>query len=127
MLTPKEALAKDGTIPVSMGRGRLSREGIERCKWLVANKGWDIKGYSLETSPQKSTEKAVVKKVPQTNEKVIQDYVILYDLKLYKAVAENGKIYTLRECCNNCRVSLVQCHCGSPTILGDIPVSILPK
>jgi hypothetical protein len=125
-MTPKEALAKDGRVPVSMGRGRLSREGIARCKELVAE-GWVINGYSVDTSPSKSTEKTVVKKVPQTNEKVIQDFVILYDLRLYKAVAENGKTYTLRECCNNCRVSLVQCHCGKPTILGDIQVSIVPQ
>lgn len=124
MMTPKEALAKDG-YPVKLGRGRLSREAIERCKELAA-KGWNIKGYSVET-PKSAAETVVVKKVKPTTEKVIADYTILYEEKSYKAVGDNGKDYTMREVCNNCRVSLVQCHCGKPTILGNIAVAITAR
>lgn len=45
----------------------------------------------------------------------------------YRAVAnENGKkvVYSLRECCNTCKVSLVNHMCEFPTILGGIRVTI---
>lgn len=124
MMTPKEALAKDGVVPVTMGRGRLSREAIERCKYLVSQ-GWSIKGYTRDTSvPRSATAPVAVKRVKPNNEKVVQEYVILYDEKLYKAVAADGKEYGMREVCNSCMVSLVQNHCDQPTILGGILVSI---
>lgn len=127
MMTPKEALAKDGTIPVVMGKGRLSREGIERCKWLVANKGWEIKGYALDTAPKSASAPAAVKQVAPQNVKVVREYTILYDEKAYKAVTAKGKEYGMREVCNTCRVSLVQNVCEHPTILGGIPVSIVAR
>lgn len=45
----------------------------------------------------------------------------------YRAVSwENGKrkVWSLRECCNVCRVSLVNHSCDHPTILGNIVVKI---
>lgn len=126
MMTPKEALAKDGRVPVSMGRGRLSREAIARCKELVAE-GWVIKGYALDNSPKSVAEPVAVKKVPASNEKVVQEFTILYDESAYKAVTADGKEYGMREVCNTCRVSLVQNMCPAPTILGDISVSIVPR
>ena len=128
-MTPKQALIKDGTIPVKEGRGRLSREGIERCEWLVKNKGWDIKGYSLSSTPATETTAAekVVKRVNPANEKVVQDYTILYDERDFKAVGTDKKVWSMREVCNTCRVSLVQNICEHPTILGGIPVTIVPK
>jgi hypothetical protein len=125
MMTPKEALQKDG-FPVSMGRGRLSREAIARCKELVAQ-GWVIKGYALDSSPKSVDQPVAVKKVPAGTEKVVQEFTILYDEKNYRAVASNGKEYGMREVCNICRVSLVQNHCDNPTILGDIAVTIEPR
>lgn len=125
MMTKKEALAKDG-FPVVMGKGRLSREANARIEELVAL-GWDIQGY-VRTSPKSVTSPVAVKKVPvSSSEKVVQEYVILYDERMYKAVADNGKEYGMREVCNNCMVSLVQNHCPNPTILGDIAVTILPR
>lgn len=129
MMTPKQALEKDGTIPVKQGRGRLSADAVERCKWLVANKGWSIKGYSVSdtvATPDKPTEK-VVKKVAVNNEKVIQDFVILFDERMFKAIGVDKKEWGMREVCNSCRVSLVQCHCDNPTILGGISVKIVPR
>lgn len=35
-----------------------------------------------------------------------------------------GKSQSMREVCNNCRVSLVMCTCGDPTIYGSIAVTI---
>jgi hypothetical protein len=120
-MKPKEALIKDGQIPTSMGRGRLSRVQDQRCREL-ASKGWDIEGYSRSSSPTAP----VVKNKPVRNEKVIADFVIFWEEAEYKAMS--GKtVHSMREVCNNCRVSLVQCHCGSPTILGNIPIRIVRK
>lgn len=128
MLTPKEALEKDGKIVVKSGRGRMSREAVMRCKELAAL-GWNIKGYTVvKAKPVKEKTPKAVASVPRTpgNQKVIADYVIFYEESEFKAM--NGKTeYSMRECCNACMVSLVQCHCGSPTIRGDIAISIVPR
>lgn len=135
-MTPKDALIKDGTIPVKAGRGRLSREAIDRCKWLVANKGWSIKGYevaaaakspvSTSTAPVAVAE-PVVNKVAVSNVKEVAEFTILWPEASYKAVGKDKKVWGMREVCNTCRVSLVQNQCANPTILGDIPVTIVPK
>lgn len=44
----------------------------------------------------------------------------------YEFVNGNRKRVGMRECCNNCSVSLVQCHCGAPVYLGDRRVYIEP-
>ena len=131
MMTPKEALIKDGTIPVKEGRGRLSRAAVDRCKWLVANKGYVIKGYEVSTStpaPNSVTpSEPVVNKVKVANVKEVRDFTIFWPEDAYKAVGKDKKIWGMREACNTCRVSLVQCGCGNPTILNNIPVSITRK
>lgn len=127
MMTPKQALIKDGTVPVKEGRGRLSREATDRCKWLVANKGWDIQGYAIQAATKSNSitpSAPVVEKTVVNNEKVIADFHLTFPENDWTAVDKSGKVWGMRECCNNCRVSLVQCHCDSPTILGDIAVSI---
>jgi hypothetical protein len=127
--TPKEALAADGRIPVKLGRGRMPAGGDAICREL-AEAGYRIKGYQVSTStPSTSTEvksTKVVKKVapgPAT----IAEYVIFWEEEEYKAVGVDKKVWSMRECCNTCMVSLVQCHCSNPTILGDIPVKIVRK
>lgn len=133
MLTPKEALAKDGKITVKNGRGRLSADAVKRIHELVAE-GWQIKGYAVAKPTEAVTEAApVVKRVAVTNEKIVQDFTILYDERAFHAIdAETkkplgGRYGGMREVCGNCRVSLVQCHCGSPTIVGDRKVVIVPR
>lgn len=120
---PKEALALDGVVPVKAGKGRISLAADARCRELAAQ-GYRIKGYETTNT---ATAKVEVKKVVSTNEKIISDFVILYPRDMYKAVAADGKVYGMAECCNNCRVSLVQNHCDNPTILGDIAVKIVPR
>lgn len=137
MMSPKEALIKDGTIPVKEGRGRLSREAIDRCKWLVANKGWSIKGYEAVKPNSDTAAPAApveVKKVAVAGgEKIIHDIIYTYPEDQWKAVNTiTGKVLTgkwmgMREVCNTCRVSLVGHRCENPTILGDIPVKIVPR
>ncbi len=42
----------------------------------------------------------------------------------YKAVGTDGKTYSMRECCNTCRVSLTNHACNTPTIHGNMVVHI---
>lgn len=121
--TPKEALDADPNwkTPVKLGRGRMPTGGKEHVEALVAQ-GYRIKGYHIDTvSSSKSTapgEPVAPKVVKATAaNKEVLDFTILWDEREYKAVDVDGKEHTMRWVCNNCRVSLVQCHCGSPVIL----------
>ena len=131
-MTPKEALIKDGKVPVKAGRGRLSREAKARLEELVAE-GWKIDDYSVKTSPAtaKDTKPVVVQK-PKATGKVIEEYVIFWDEHEYKALDSNNKERSMREACNNCHVSLVQNHCDNPTIVrqdgaGNVAVRIVRR
>ena len=86
--------------------------------------GWDIKGYQVTKTDNSPTAESTVKKVSTSTEKVIADFTILYERDLYNAIGDDGKVWGMANACNNCRVSLVQCHCGNPTIFGNIPVTI---
>lgn len=136
MMTPKQALEKDGTIPVKQGKGRLSREAVDRCKVLAAQ-GWSIKGYEVVSSKEKTSSSTpaapvVVKKAAPANAKVISDFVIFWPEETYKAVDKDKKVLPgkwggMREVCNTCKVSLVQCHCDYPTVHNNKPVSIVRR
>lgn len=127
--TPKEALDADPDwpTPVKLGRGRMPKGGEEHVRNLVAQ-GYRIKGYDAVSTAKTSQSTAgptpKVVKVKADAVKVVQEFVILYDERMYKAYDEAGKVRSMREVCNNCRVSLVQCHCGDPCILGGIRVTI---
>lgn len=45
----------------------------------------------------------------------------------YVAKDPKGKAHSMRECCNTCRVSLTNHACNSPTIHGNVPVTIVKK
>ncbi len=132
IMKPKHALVKDGFLPKGSEnqRGRLSKAAIERCKVLVSE-GWNIEGYSVSDTPAPVSVSApaapkVVKAEAPANVKQVLDFSVIYERDAYKAVAANG-VYGMAEVCNNCRVSLVQCHCGDPHILGGIKVKITPR
>lgn len=122
--TPKEALLDAGRIK-SVTRGRISRENHEWLNTEIAAKRIAIRNTVVVTS---DTEKVSVKSVNTQTEKVVQDITILYPKHLYHAVGiDDKKTYGMPEVCNNCRVSLVQCGCGNPVILGGIRVRIIPN
>jgi hypothetical protein len=134
MMTPKEALQADG-FPVKMGKGRLSREAIERCKELAAE-GKQIKGYEVVTPKATSTSTApaapVVNKVKDSNVKEVLEFTIYWPEESFKAVDLNGKVIDgkyagMREVDRGCGVSLVQCLCPNPVIVGDQRVKIVPR
>jgi hypothetical protein len=132
-MTPKQALAKwnaanpTNAIKFSEGRGRLSREAVAKCTELVASGDYQIQGYVANTTTATDKAQPVVQKIVQTNEKIVREFTILYDERAYVAVDADGKPWSMRNACNNCRVSLVQCHCGKPSIFGDIGVTIVAK
>lgn len=45
----------------------------------------------------------------------------------YIAKGSDGKKYSMRECCNTCRVSLTNHACNSPTIYGDVVITIVRR
>lgn len=127
---PKDILAIDGKVEVKAGRGRMSRAAVDRIHELV-NEGYKVKGYAVTGEPAKSSTKDVsapveVKRVKVDNN-VIQEFVIFWDESEFMAIDSNGKERSMREVCNKCMVSLVQNHCDSPVILGDISVTIRPR
>lgn len=134
-MSPKDALRKwneqnpTKTIVFSEGRGRLSREAVAKCTEL-AGSGWSINGYVVSPASNTtavSVSEPVVTKVAVSNEKVIREFHIFWDEQSYTALDKTGKVWSMRNACNTCRVSLVQCHCGNPTIFGDIGVTIVAK
>ena len=118
-MKPKVALVKAGFLPAGSEnvRGRLSGEAIAKCKALAAE-GWDIEGYTVS---QSSTPTApVVEKTPVANgEKVIHDIVMRFPLDTPAHAFIDGKRVkvSMREACGNCRVSLVCCTCGAPSVV----------
>lgn len=122
---PKDALIEDGRVAgIKSGRGRLPAAAIARIHELVAE-GYKIIGYEQDKPKDKSAPKVV--RVKPSAEKVVQEYIILYPESMYKAIDPDGKERGMAEVCNHCMVSLVQCHCDNPTILGDIPIKIVPR
>lgn len=122
--TPKEALLDAGRIK-AITRGRISADNH---KWLeaeIAAKRIAINNTVVVVRNDENKSIAV-KSVNGPTEKHIPDVTILYPKHLYHARGiEDNKTYGMPEVCNNCRVSLVQCGCGNPVILGGIRVRII--
>lgn len=119
--TPKAALFDHGKIK-AIGKGRISRENHAWLESEISAGNIQITGATIV----KSETSTVVKTVGPT-EKHIPDITILYDKRDYHALGPNGEKYGMAEVCNTCRVSLVQNQCEHPTILGGIPVRIIPN
>ncbi len=116
----EKGLAKDG-------RGKFSNQAkIELDNAVAAGQKFEDwpKG---ENAPVNKTNVAKAGKVEDSSER-FSDYLYPSDFAWpegeYKAMA-GKKEYSMREVCNNCRVSLVMCQCGSPTIHGGIVVEIV--
>ena len=133
--SPKEALDADPNwpTPVKLGRGRMPQGGDAHCRALAAA-GYRIKGYDVTAATKTATSSSitpaepVVRKVTAANVKEVKEYTILWPEDSFKAVGvKDKKEWGMREVCNTCRVSLVQNQCENPTILGNIPVKIVPR
>lgn len=125
--SPKEALLAAGRIK-AITRGRISTENHNWLNAEIDAGRISITGVTVVKSETKGEPRVSVKSVNGPSEKHIADITILYPKHLYHAVGiEDNKTYGMPEVCNTCRVSLVQCGCGNPTILGGIRVRIVPN
>lgn len=121
--SPKEALFDAGRIK-TVGRGRISSDNHA---WLEKEISAGRIAVSNVTVVKAADKPVAVKSVNHPTEKVIDEFTILYDKRDYHALAADGTVYGMAEVCNTCRVSLVQNLCEHPTILGGIPVKIIPN
>lgn len=129
MQTKREALAAQG-LAIAGARGKFSKAANE---WLVAQRAAGVK-FSDDDAPVKAVKIKVendVEKVDKPTGVGYPDYIFPSDYRYpegeYKAFKREGgkKVeVSLRECCNNCRVSLTNHGCESPTIHGSISVTI---
>lgn len=117
MPTRREALVSAGLA--KPGRGKFSKYAIA---WLESQRA---NGITFSDDDKPVTKSVATKPKTDTG---ITDYVspsaFPYPEDIYKAVGEDGKTYSMRECCNTCRVSLVGHGCLSPTIHGGMPVKV---
>lgn len=125
MTTRKEALLKAGRIK-AITRGRISGDNLA---WIAEQEKSGVRFN--DAAPAKRVNAPVKRNKglapAKEEESLIPEIHILYPKNMYKAVANDGTVYGMAEVCNNCRYSLVQCHCGHPTIYGDISVRIMPN
>jgi hypothetical protein len=81
---------------------------------------------SVPAKPTGNSEKTEV--VGKTAPPVFTPYLSPSEFRFpeaeYVAVDASGKKYGMRECCNLCRVSLTNHMCETPSILGNIAVTI---
>ena len=122
---PKDALL-DARRITAITRGRISRENNE---WLDAEIAAGRISISDNAPKRVIADKSSkpAPKVEKADPNRIADIVILYPKDEYHAKGGDGKVYGMAEVCNTCRVSLVQNMCENPTILGNIPVRIIPN
>lgn len=125
--SPKEALLAAGKI-AAIGRGRISRDNHAYLDAEIAAGRIAIADNAPKQARVKSDKAAPkAEKAAPANGKYIADIVILYPKDEFHAKGGDGNVYGMAEVCNTCRVSLVQNMCEFPTILGNIPVKIIPN
>ena len=126
MQTRREYLVSQGKA--KPGRGKFSKDALAA---LDAARSAGIK-FSDDTAPVKtSTEKsdktAVLGKTDaRMAESLFPDEYRFPEAEYRATVLDNGKRreVSLRECCNTCKVSLVNHACDAPTIHSGTPVKI---
>lgn len=125
MQTKREWLAGQGLA--KMGRGKFSNDA----KAALAKAEAGGMKFSDSTGPVSSTPKAgkVVKDKPQPSGDTL--YVSPTDFRYsedeWVAVDAKGGKYSMRECCNTCKVSLTNHGCDNPSVYNNITVKIVRK
>ena len=135
MQTKREWLAERG-LAIAGARGKFSRAANEALVKAIAE-GVQFADTAKPVKPAKPVIKAtgeaqpapVVKSETTTR---YTDYLFPSDFRFpegeYKAIEVGGKReFSMRECCNTCRVSLTNHMCDNPTIHGDVTVRIVKR
>lgn len=122
MQTKREWLVSQGLA--KPGRGKFSNAAKEA---LAKAEASGVKFSDVVTKVPAPTGNPTEKSVP-VQSATESPYLYPSDFRFpegeYKAVGTDGKTYSLRECCNTCRVSLTNHMCDSPTIHGNMAVHI---
>lgn len=126
MATRREALVRAGLA--KPGRGKFSRDAVA---WLDNQRKAGVK-FSDDDAPKPVRTMSKVKETKPAEPSASDSSYLFpdeyrYPENEYRAfVRVNGKKkdVSLRECCNVCRVSLVNHACDSPVIHGNITVHI---
>lgn len=136
MVTAREYLVDLGLA--KPGRGKFSKVAHQALEKAIAE-GKKFSDYPKVGKPApvkaaKATGEPKPAPKPANTGKVIGEILFpdeyRYPEAEYQAVRYvdgKKKIHSMREICNNCRVSLVMCACESPTIYGSIQVRIVKK
>jgi hypothetical protein len=121
MNTAKEWLKANGHI-AEIGRGRISNDNHKRLLAAVEQgvKFTDYpKGGKVVKAVTGETVTETYVKPPAPTGEVIAELYFRYDEKDYQAVGKSGKVYGMREACNNCHYSLTGHICDEPSVLGE--------
>ena len=124
MATKREYLV--GLELTKPGRGKFSASAKEALAKAEAEGMTFAEPPSVVTRNPRPTGK--LKKTKSGGQIEIPDYIAPSDFRFpeneYEAVADDGSVYSMRECCNTCKVSLTNHMCNSPSVLGLVPVTI---
>jgi hypothetical protein len=127
--TRKQWLLAEGHIePHQAGRGRISADN-QKLVEAAYEKGLRFSDWAPSNTEIHAGNAVAKNSVPRN---VTGEFTILYPENQFKVLEGNGTERSLKEACNNCRVSLVQCACGSPRIVArdgsrSVLVSIVRK
>lgn len=116
--SPKDLLLHYGKIE-KIGRGRISAGNHAFIAERIAA-GDKVGGYEAKVSTKPTGEKVHSNATaPVAGEKVISDITYRFPIDTPAHLFYGGKKFrvSMREACRNCRVSLVQCHCGRPEVV----------
>lgn len=138
MQTRKQWLLAQGHIKENQaGRGRISAENMAHVKAAYES------GTRFSDWEPKVTEKPDGTQVTENsvstrgNPKIVSEFTILWPEDEFQAIEmHTKKVRSMREACNPCRRSLVQCECDTlervPSIVstdgrGSVPIQIVRK
>ena len=108
-------------------RGRMSREANEACDKAEAEGTKFADSRTARPSTPTGDAPATPVRVDPRDSLYVSPSDFRFPESEYRAVAHidgKRKVFGMRECCNTCRVSLTNHACASPSIHGDIAVTI---
>lgn len=136
----KAWLYKQGHI-LTNGRGRTPSVSVKDGRPVAAileeavKNGVVFSDFSVDNVVRNSTGEATkVIKPKVESDGFVEPAPYRFDERLFMAIETGTKrVRSMREACNNCRVSLVVCYCEIPRIvaippmMGSVAVTIVPK
>lgn len=127
MKTRREYLADKG-LAIAGARGKFSNAAKEELARAEAAGMKFADAVPTKSTGVASKSSGVTKSAPVVS--TDSPYIFPSDFRFpegeYVAKDKKGNKYSMRECCNNCRVSLTNHMCDTPSVLGN-PVEIVRR